>query len=81
MQTVKYLLFLRDDCYNFSYNGVPRMIYSLSTYHTHRHTLKATMFIQKNADMKAKYNINPKMQMYGLDNNKKSKGRELKKKR
>ena len=41
------------------------MIYSLSTYHTHRHTLKATMFIQKNADMKAKYNINPKIQMIG----------------
>jgi len=29
------------------------------------------MFSQKNADMKAKYNINPEMQTYGLDNNKK----------
>lgn len=29
------------------------------TYHTARHTLKATIFSQKNADMKAKYSINP----------------------
>jgi len=53
---------------------VPQVIYLPGTYHTHRHTLKATMFSQKNADMKAKYNINPEMQTYGLDNNKKLEG-------
>lgn len=30
-----------------------------ATYQTTRHTLKATMFIQKNADMNAKYSMNP----------------------
>lgn len=59
------------------YYNIPQMIYSPGTYHTHRHTLKATMFNQKNADMKAKYNINPKMQTYGLDNNEKSEGHEF----
>jgi len=48
---------------------VPQVIYSPGTYHTHRHTLKATMFSQKNADRKAKYNINPEVQT--LDKHKK----------
>lgn len=30
-----------------------------NTYHTARHTLNATTFSQKNADMNAKYNMNP----------------------
>lgn len=46
--------------YDFAISCIFHVIYLSVTHHTLCHTLKATMFSQKNADMKEKYNMNPK---------------------